>query len=439
MTSMTTPTLALPLAPRLLAALHDAGYTRVEHLACEDATPMELAHDTGLSVQEANDVLTRVAALLRHGGAEGNEENCVPRGDKQGASAPAHSSPRGGADGDDCCYCSCGVRDIDRLLGGGFARGCVTELCGQPGSGKTQLAMQLCAHAACGRGARGCVGCETERGDGDDDGVAGARAIYVDTEGSFTWERLEEIAAGIGRNGIGDDDDEAETEEDEGHAGGAPRLSAPQRLDAVRRRVRLCRVRDLAEQLAFNYVLDEDMSAARRQVATATATASACSSVNAAAGITLPALLVIDSVSFLLRASSFTSRLLSSYASQLQALAHRHNLAVVLVNHVTTRIEPGALPYSMQLDHLPAGGTTAATSSSSPWASAHAQLVPALGESWQHACTNRLLLAPPGRAYLAKSSYLPRGAAAYRLGGAGVLDVDCNEEEEERARRAWPR
>jgi DNA repair protein RadA len=61
---------------------------------------------------------------------------------------------------------------IDGLLGGGFRAGRLTHLFGRSNSGKTQLAMQTALIAA----------------------KNGARSLYVDTEGSFRPERLEEMA-----------------------------------------------------------------------------------------------------------------------------------------------------------------------------------------------------------------------------------------------------
>ncbi len=67
---------------------------------------------------------------------------------------------------------SSGSQSVDGLLRGGFRRGRLTELFGRSGSGKTLLAAQTALLAA----------------------KAGEKSLYVDTEGSFRPERLEQIA-----------------------------------------------------------------------------------------------------------------------------------------------------------------------------------------------------------------------------------------------------
>jgi DNA repair protein RadA len=58
------------------------------------------------------------------------------------------------------------------LLGGGYRTGTLTELFGRSNSGKSQLAMQAALVAA----------------------RDGAKSLYIDTEGAFRPERVEEIA-----------------------------------------------------------------------------------------------------------------------------------------------------------------------------------------------------------------------------------------------------
>ena len=72
-------------------------------------------------------------------------------------------------------YSSCSAA-VDRLLGGGYRVGTLTEIFGGSNTGKTQLAMQAAL------------------------GVArmGARALYVDAEGGFRPERIESMAQARG-------------------------------------------------------------------------------------------------------------------------------------------------------------------------------------------------------------------------------------------------
>eukprot|EP01061_Rhynchopus_euleeides_P019841 TRINITY_DN3254_c3_g1_i2.p1 TRINITY_DN3254_c3_g1~~TRINITY_DN3254_c3_g1_i2.p1 ORF type:complete len:355 (+),score=166.18 TRINITY_DN3254_c3_g1_i2:63-1127(+) len=71
-----------------------------------------------------------------------------------------------------------GSKELDKLLGGGFETGSITELYGEFRTGKTQLCHTL------------CVTCQlpTERNGGE------GRALYIDTEGTFRPQRMYDIA-----------------------------------------------------------------------------------------------------------------------------------------------------------------------------------------------------------------------------------------------------
>jgi DNA repair protein RadA len=69
-----------------------------------------------------------------------------------------------------------GSPGIDRLLGGGYRAGTLTEFFGSSNSGKSQLAMQAALLAA----------------------REGRRVLFIDTEGAFRPERLEEMAKARG-------------------------------------------------------------------------------------------------------------------------------------------------------------------------------------------------------------------------------------------------
>jgi DNA repair protein RadB len=64
-----------------------------------------------------------------------------------------------------------GCQGIDRLLGGGFEAGIITQIYGEAGTGKTNIAMQLAIQAV----------------------ARGSRVIFIDTEG-FSPERFAQIA-----------------------------------------------------------------------------------------------------------------------------------------------------------------------------------------------------------------------------------------------------
>ena len=69
-----------------------------------------------------------------------------------------------------------GSEGLDALLSGGYRAGTLTEVYGKSNSGKSQLAMQAVLCAA----------------------KDGARVLYIDTEGAFRPERLEQIAGARG-------------------------------------------------------------------------------------------------------------------------------------------------------------------------------------------------------------------------------------------------
>jgi DNA repair protein RadA len=78
--------------------------------------------------------------------------------------------------------CSTGSKSLDELLLGGVETQAVTEFYGEFGSGKSQICHTLCATASRPLSEKGLDG-----------GV-----IYIDTEGTFRPERLEQIAASRG-------------------------------------------------------------------------------------------------------------------------------------------------------------------------------------------------------------------------------------------------
>lgn len=113
---------------------------------------------------------------------------------------------------------------------------------------------------------------------------------------------------------------------------------------------------------------------------------------------------VMDSVAFQFRVDfkdyALRSRLLSSMASKLTRLAVDRNIAVALINQITTKFEGQG-------------------SSSSSF------LAPALGETWAHACTSRVMLYwQDGQRYarLYKSPSRKNDCVPYMVTPDGVSD-----------------
>ena len=155
MPTMDHTLLAFP--PRMRQALVDAGYRRAHDLV--NVSTFDLAQDLGVEPADAQ----RVADAARReaiGACVGPAVGCQ-------TALEMLEQPR--------WHIPTGVTRLDAALGGGISAGQVTELCGPPGAGKTQLCMLLSIAAVAAD-----PSCEV---------------LYVDTEGSFVPERVEEIAA----------------------------------------------------------------------------------------------------------------------------------------------------------------------------------------------------------------------------------------------------
>ena len=98
----------------------------------------------------------------------------------------------------DIVFITSGSKELDRLLGGGFETGSITELFGEFRTGKTQLCHTL------------AVTCQVMNGCHNDNnniqlpieqGGGAGKCLYIDTEGTFRPERLIETAARYGLSG----------------------------------------------------------------------------------------------------------------------------------------------------------------------------------------------------------------------------------------------
>jgi len=150
------------IKPSILSKLRDAGFTSIETLA---VTPVkELAARTGIPEDVAYKICDQARKLMNYGFVKA-AELWEKRKDLQ--------------------RCTTGSAKLDKILGGGIETQAMTELIGDYGVGKTQLCMTLSVLAQLP----------------PEQGGLGASVIYMDTEGTFSPERVYQIASKRGLDG----------------------------------------------------------------------------------------------------------------------------------------------------------------------------------------------------------------------------------------------
>ncbi len=139
--------------------LRAAGYTSIESIAI---TPLdELVEKTGISGETAERLLQKVRDLL---GLE--YITALDLFEKKRRAQRLTT----------------GSRNLDRLLGGGVETQAITEFIGEYGAGKSQICMQLCVTAQ----------------QSPDQGGLGGKVLFLDTEGTFSPQRVHAIAEARG-------------------------------------------------------------------------------------------------------------------------------------------------------------------------------------------------------------------------------------------------
>ncbi|MEM2299681.1 MAG: DNA repair and recombination protein RadA [Candidatus Hadarchaeales archaeon] len=152
------------LSPSVVEKLRAAGFSTISQLATATAT--ELMHAAEISMRSAIKIINSARDAIKL--------------DYQLASELYER--RKNID-----RLTTGSTALDKILGGGLESGSVTEVFGEFGSGKSQLAHQLCVNVQLPR----------ERG-----GLEG-NAIYIDTEGTFRPERIVQMASALGLDPAG--------------------------------------------------------------------------------------------------------------------------------------------------------------------------------------------------------------------------------------------
>ena len=240
------------------------------------------------------------------------------------------------------------------MLGGGFSPHEVTEIVGLPGVGKTQLAMQLCVDAAIPHAFGGVEG----------------ESVYVDSEGSFSPERVCGMAQELVSH-LQSSSRKRSAQDMSGNSTGGGRkvLQESFTVEFVLESIHVMRVLDEACQAATIFSLPAFLK--KRQEA----------------GKQVK-LVVIDSIAFHYRCSTAEyqtrTKSLATIAAFLNDLAHTFHVAVVVINQMTTRV--GNVNANINLN--PVGSVQMRVGN----VKNEVRFVPALGESWAHTTTTRLLL-----------------------------------------------
>ena len=382
------------LAPSVLQALHRSGFRTTLDVLSRDA--QGLAQQTGIKLDEAETVIAlsrRQRPTSEGNGVLGQTAASLRKVEKQRRPL--------------ITFC----KELDRLLGGGVAPAALTEFCGVPGSGKTQLAIQIAVDATIPRTFGGAAG----------------EAIIIDTEGSFMPERARQVAAAlldhisrIGKRRGGE------------HAAAAAEMG----IEKTLRSIHIVRCHDAMEQVAAIKALPSLLDAREGRVRAIIVDSMAFHfrHDSVAVGVAVRKAVArakgadertASEVSPLYRNENFggqfhnsahRARLLASLAAELNQLASQREVAVVLVNQMTTKA--GGAQDEAGLGRQDSAASSHAFGSS--------RLVPALGAAWAHAATHRVLLrfttAGQREAKLFKSASRSTGSAIFEISSVGVRD-----------------
>ncbi|KAM9751803.1 DNA repair protein RAD51 homolog 3 isoform 1-T1 [Menidia menidia] len=338
---MLRPLSSLSLSPGVRLKLLRAGFQFTAEL--QSFSPEEIAEEAGVSQQEAQEVLE---ALSSSGGAA-PPLTALELLQKEEQSRSIVT------------FCS----QLDERLKGGIPVGKLTEVCGAPGTGKTQLCLQAAVDVQVPQ----CFG------------GLGGQAVVMDTEGGVLLQRLDDMATAAVRHcSLLASDEEQRV------------AMATFTVRSVLENVFLVRCHDYTELLAEVRLLPGFL--------------------RERPGVRL---VVVDSVAFPFRLHlddlPHRTRLLQGLAQQLVAVATGHDVAVVVTNHMTTRLGPGG-----------------------------SRLVPALGDSWGHAPNIRLLLkwaGPRRAAAIFKSPAHLSASVHFQITSDGFRDAEEEPDDQPQSKR----
>ncbi|XP_053563357.1 DNA repair protein RAD51 homolog 3 isoform X2 [Bombina bombina] len=270
---------SFPIAPTVRTKLIFSGFCTAEDVL--GTTANELSQESGISKEDALEALR----IIREG------TQCLANSEVTQKHTALELLAKD--QGNIISFCS----TLDEILGGGVPLTKITEICGVPGVGKTQLCMQLAVDVQIPE----CFG-----------GLDG-EAIYIDTESSFMLERIVDIANAcvLHCNLI------TQAHQEEDHIKAMRTFT----IDSILSHIYYFCCRDYVELLAQIHLLPDFLEQHLKVK-----------------------LIIIDSFASPFRHDfddlSLRTRLLSGLAQQMISLANHHKLAVILTNQMTTRIGP---------------------------------------------------------------------------------------------------
>ncbi|XP_071849768.1 DNA repair protein RAD51 homolog 3-like [Apostichopus japonicus] len=337
---------SFPLPPHLKKKLSSAGFSLVEDL--HNVKPSELSKELSITTEEALEVLATISPSTQR--APVNSALSAFELLKRENDSPGIIT-----------FCE----EVDDMLGGGVPLAKITEFCGSPGVGKTQLSIQLAVNVQIPEAFGGLQG----------------EAVFIDTEGSFIPQRAADIAQAV-----------------EDHC---RRVASIQRteledqsaclkdfsVEKILSGIHYFRCHNYTELLALVNLLPQFIKDHEKIK-----------------------LIIIDSIAFHFRHDlddmSLRTRLLNGLAQSLIKMATMYRLAVVLTNQMTTKVNTSQ------------GGSS--------------HLSPALGESWGHAATLRVILSWRNNqrfATLYKSPSKKEMTVPYQVTIAGIRSMEQEQNE----------
>ncbi|XP_015454820.1 DNA repair protein RAD51 homolog 3 isoform X2 [Pteropus alecto] len=342
---------SFPFSPAVRVKLVSAGFQTAEELL--EVKPSELSKEVGISKEEALETLQIIRRECltnkpRHAGTAESGKKCTALELLEQEHNQSFI----------ITFCSA----LDNILGGGIPLTKTTEICGAPGVGKTQLCMQLAIDVQIPE----CFG-----------GVEG-EAVFIDTEGSFMVDRVVDLATAC----IQHLHLIAGTHMGEEH----PKALEDFTLENILSHIYYFRCRDYTELLAQVYLLPDFLSEHSKV-----------------------RLVIVDGIASPFRHDlddlSLRTRLLNGLAQQMISLAnnhrlarghsgkeHRLNLSKVLISPVliwNNNNNASFMEYLWRGDKIMKVILT--NQMTTKIDRNQALLVPALGESWGHAATIRLI------------------------------------------------